>query len=343
MPEARVENESRKTSAPPAPRADPALTRRRNPPIDRPMKRRPLLHALAGLAFGLVLRQLCPAAQPASATPRHPLFLWQVTGDKGTVFLLGSLHAARADFYPLPRPIEQDFRTSSVLVEEIDLNRQDPARLRQLLLENGLYPPGDRLDDHISAATRQALQNYLKQTGQNPVVFSQMKPWLVSVLISGSVVASGGISGKYGIDEHFAQEAAAAHKPVAALESAQFQLDLLANLPARLQDAMLLSSLHDAQQDKREVATLLAAWRAGDAKPIEELIARDEREYPQLKPVYEELLPQRNRRMADKIAAYLATPKSYFVVVGIGHLIGDRGIVALLRDRKYRVERIDAQ
>jgi uncharacterized protein YbaP (TraB family) len=219
------------------------------------MKCRPLFYVLAALAC----LQIGPPARAASAPPRHPLFLWKVTGGKGTVFLLGSIHAAKADFYPLPRPIEQDFRASSVLVEEIDLNRQDPARLRRMVVEKGLYPPGERLDTHLSAATRLALQNYLKRTGQNPAVFSRMKPWLVSVLISGAIVDSDGISGKYGIDEHFAREAAAAHMPVEALESARFQLDLLSNLPVRLQDAMLLSSLHDAQQGKREVETLLDA------------------------------------------------------------------------------------
>lgn len=306
------------------------------------MRRRPLLYALAGLAFGIALPHLCPAVRAAPAAP-HPLFLWKVTSGKGTVFLLGSIHAGTADLYPLPRPIEEDFGKSSVLVEEIDLGRQDPAQLRRLMLEKGLYPPDDRLDNHISAETRLALQKYLQRIGQSPAAFARMKPWLVAVLVGLTTIEAGGISGKYGIDAHFAQEAAAAHKPTDALESARYQLDLLSNLPADLQDAMLLSALNDAQQGAGEAATLLAAWRTGNARPIEELIAQDERKYPRLKPVYDALLPARNRRMADKIATYLDTANSYFVVVGVGHLIGRQGIVALLRDRKYQVERIDAE
>ncbi|HZU89375.1 MAG TPA: TraB/GumN family protein [Stellaceae bacterium] len=301
-----------------------------------------MLYAIAGLAFGTAIPQPCTPA-PAAPAPPHPLFLWKVTGGKGTVFLLGSLHAAKADFYPLPRPIEAAFAQSAVLVEEIDLVRQDPAHLRRMVLEKGLYPPDDRLDNHISAETKHALQKYLKRTGQDPATFSRMKPWLVAVLVGGAVVASDGISSKYGIDEHFAREAAATHKRLGALESARSQLDLLSNLPAPLQEAMLLSSLRDAQQGEREIATLLDAWRSGDAKPIEELIARDEREYPRLKPVYDVLLPARNRRMVEKIAAYLATPNTYFVVVGVGHLVGEHSIVDLLRDRRYAVERVGAE
>lgn len=299
----------------------------------------------AGLALALAALRLGPAApaQPAAAPVRHPLFLWKTTGGPGTVFLLGSIHAATADFYPLPPPIEQDFAKSSMLVEEIDLSRQDPATLRRLMLEKGLYPAGDSLDNHISAETRRALRKYLKQTGQPVADFARMKPWLATLMVGMSAVEADGISSRYGIDVHFAQEAEAAHKERGALESARFQLDLLSNLPAPLQEAMLLSSLTEAQKGAREAETLLAAWRAGDGKAIEDLIIRDLRAHPRLKPVYDELLPARNRRMAAQIETYLATPKTYFVVVGTAHLIGENGIVALLRARGCKVERIAAQ
>lgn len=299
----------------------------------------------AGLALALAMLCLEPAAsaKPAAEAPRHPLFLWQATGGKGTVFLLGSIHAAKADFYPLPRPIEEDFAKSSMLVEEIDLSRQDPATLRRLMLEKGLYPAGDSLDNHISAETRRALRTYLKQTGQPATEFVRMKPWLATLMAGLSAVEADGISSRYGIDVHFAEEAEAAHKERGALESARFQLDLLSNLSAPLQEAMLLSALTEAQKGAREAETLLAAWRAGNGKAVADLIAEDLRAHPRLKPVYDELLPARNRRMAAQIETYLATPKTYFVVVGTAHLIGPDGIVALLRAKGYRVERIAAQ
>jgi uncharacterized protein YbaP (TraB family) len=212
-----------------------------------------------------------------------------------------------------------------------------------MMLEKGFYPAGDSLDNHISAETRRALRSYLQRIGQTPTAFSRMKPWLITVMVSGSAIEADGISSRYGIDEHFAREAAAAHKETAALESARFQLDLLSSLPAPLQDAMLLSSLDEAQKGEREIKALFQAWRSGDGRAIEDFISRDERRHPALKPVYDKLLPARNRRMAEKIATYLAAPKTAFVVVGVGHLLGKEGIIALLRDRNYKVERIEAQ
>ena len=310
------------------------------------MKTRRLLFAIAGLALVLTILNLRPtavSAKPAAVAAHHLLFLWKATGGKGTVFLLGSIHVAKADFYPLPRPIEQDFAQSSVLVEEIDLSRLDPARLRGMMLEKGLYPAGDSLENHLSAETRRALQTYLRQTGQNWAAFSPMKPWLATILVSGSAIETDGISSRYGIDVHFAKEAEATHKEIGALESAGFQLDLLSNLPASLQEAMLLSSLREVQKGGREIEAFLDAWRSGNDRAIEDLVTRDVRRDPKLKPVYDELLPARSRRMAAKIETYLATPKTTFVVVGTGHLLGKDGIVALLRAKGYKIERISAQ
>lgn len=301
------------------------------------------LFAIALLALGVAIPHLRAAAGAHGAGKPHPLFLWKATGGQGTVYLLGSVHAAKADFYPLPRPIERDFRKSAVLVEEIDLARDDPARLHRQVLASGLYPPGDRLENHVSRKTWLALQKYLKQSGKDPAGFSRMKPWLASVIVTWAAVKPEAIRARYGIDEHFAQEAKAAHKATAALESAGFQLDLLSRIPASLQDALLSSSLHEAQKGAQGLDDILRAWRAGDAEAMEHLITHDEREHPRLKPLYDALLTARNRRMAKKIETYLSTPKIYFVVVGTGHLLGKQGIVALLREGKYKVARINAE
>ena len=43
--------------------------------------------------------------------------------------------------------------------------------------------------------------------------------------------------------------------------------------------------------------------------------------------------------MADKIAGYLESGSTYFVLVGAGHLVGDQGIPELLSGKKIKVER----
>jgi uncharacterized protein YbaP (TraB family) len=54
----------------------------------------------------------------------------------------------------------------------------------------------------------------------------------------------------------------------------------------------------------------------------------------------ERLYDARNREMADKIGVMLAGADLTFVAVGTGYLLGDTGIVELLRRKGYAIRRL---
>jgi uncharacterized protein YbaP (TraB family) len=83
-------------------------------------------------------------------------------------------------------------------------------------------------------------------------------------------------------------------------------------------------------------------WKAGDAEELEQLlITKPLKERPELRGVFVKLFDERNAKMAAKIDALLRKPRqTQFVVVGAGHLIGDKGIVRLLEKKGYRVEQV---
>jgi len=206
------------------------------------------LCVVARLAFAFLVLQSCPlddaaaAAAPADvAAGRHNLFLWRVAGGKGTVFLLGSVHFGSADLFPPPQEIEQAFRSADYLVEEVDPKQRDPVAARQFWLAHGRYTDGDRLENHISENTKMALSIYLQLTGRLPTALSLAKPWLASLLINWQGLQSYGFSGKQGIDNHFADEAAASRRTVIGLETPDYQMNLL---------DWRFSTLSDEAQDK---------------------------------------------------------------------------------------------
>ncbi|MFQ5733566.1 MAG: TraB/GumN family protein, partial [Planctomycetaceae bacterium] len=53
---------------------------------------------------------LSNVAQAADKAKKH--FLWKVESDKGTVYLLGSVHAAKKELYPLDKVIRTAFDDS---------------------------------------------------------------------------------------------------------------------------------------------------------------------------------------------------------------------------------------
>jgi uncharacterized protein YbaP (TraB family) len=71
-----------------------------------------------------------------------------------------------------------------------------------------------------------------------------------------------------------------------------------------------------------------AAWARGDLGPATAKVATARRRYPEF---YRELLVERNRRWAPRIADMLQQSKPSLVVVGNYHLLGPDGVLAQLR------------
>jgi uncharacterized protein YbaP (TraB family) len=82
-----------------------------------------------------------------------------------------------------------------------------------------------------------------------------------------------------------------------------------------------------------------AAWQAGDADALEAVLFAVLRERPELLPTYEQTLFADNARLTDDIEELLAEGQVSFMVLNAHHLLGERGILALLRERGYVVER----
>lgn len=86
---------------------------------------------------------------------------------------------------------------------------------------------------------------------------------------------------------------------------------------------------------------MAAAWKKGDADTIEEEILKSAlKENPEMKPFFEKLFDERNVKMAEKVGGYLKGKGSYYVVVGAGHLLGEKGIVKLLQKQGFTVEQV---
>ena len=85
---------------------------------------------------------------------------------------------------------------------------------------------------------------------------------------------------------------------------------------------------------------LHATWRGGDAQRLWELVGEElESDYPAL---YQRIDVQRNQAWLPALEARLQRPgdDDTLVVVGALHLLGEDGLVELLRARGYAVERV---
>jgi uncharacterized protein YbaP (TraB family) len=148
-----------------------------------------------------------------------------------------------------------------------------------------------------------------------------------------------GYDPEYGIDKYFLSKAAG-KKKILELESLDYQIDLLSGLDDTEQELFLLYTLKDLKILVQEVDKLVDAWKSGAAESMESTITKSFTEDRKFYPIYEKLIYKRNRNMTLKIEDFLRTSGTYFVVVGAAHLLGDRGIIQLLKEKGFNVEQL---
>lgn len=269
-------------------------------------------------------------------------FAWQVTSGTANVYLLGSIHFADSSFYPLRKEIEDAFNAADTLVVELDINSIGAADYNSLLLQKGVYSDGTTIRDVISEQTWLELQQHLKQLNINYDALKSYRPGMLVLTLSSLQATHMGLDPQLGIDIHFMQQAKQQAKSVVALETLEQQFDLFLDVPDG--DLLLKESLYMLDESGHMMTDLAFYWKQGDEGQMSRLLFEDAvKDYPAFSKIYDRLIYDRNRQMAVKIDAMLKQKApgkaSYFIVVGTGHLIGEQGIVNLLREKGYDVRR----
>lgn len=286
-----------------------------------------------------------PAAKDADKKKQQAgnSFLWKVTSADGdhTAYLLGSIHVARPDFYPLAPEIQKAFEESKVLAVEVDTTKVDQAALQGVMLAEGTYQDGSSLTDNVGAETLKAFRAYCEKNGLPAAALEKFRPWAVAITIAMLEMQKLGFQPTLGIDHHFITKAHEAKKSVVELETAEAQIALLAGFGKELEDKFLLQTLVGLDELDDLLTKGAAAWKAGDTKTLkEELMDKPLREAPETKPVMVKLFDERNEKMAEKVEGFLKSGEQHFVVVGAGHMLGDKGLVKLLENKGYTVEQV---
>lgn len=278
------------------------------------------------------------AAQAQAANDRG--LLLQATKGESTVYLLGSIHLADQSFYPLRDTITTAYKRSGALVVEADVvaMESDP-QLQQKVMQESFYPPGDQLKNHISPAVYGELQAWLKKRQIPEMHFSRMRPAIAMITLSLVEMQARGLDPKSGIDRHFLLQARQQGKTTLELENVMQQLQLLNSLEKP--ELYLQQTLEQLEEMDRFVPRMTGAWKAGDQEALYELVFREGiEEHPEFEQLHELLFYQRNRAMAKKIQAFSQQYETLFVVVGAGHLVGDKSVTGLLKSAGYNIRQI---
>ena len=280
-------------------------------------------------------------ANTLKATVPNRGVLYRVSHRGNASYLFGTVHVGQAAFYPLEPQVTRALSAADKLVLEVDV--RDIATLQQAVMQHGIYPEGQTLDQHLSADSLDKLKQALQVAGIPFENVARMKPWMVTNLLIVQAMARAGYPTEQGIELYFLSVAKKEKKAVQQLETADYQLSLFNGLSDVQQEEYLQENLVQLASGSslKKGLDLITAWQHADNKALEAALLEMQNEQSTSAQFLQRvLLDERNPNMANKIAELLKTDKRSFAAIGALHLIGNKGVPALLQQRGYKVEKL---
>jgi uncharacterized protein YbaP (TraB family) len=256
----------------------------------------------------------CELARPAATGVP---FLWKATrSGASTVWLFGTVHNAPRS--AVPAAAWDALAASTRFASELGDLEPDVDKLRAV----SELPRGQSLATLLGDDDWYELRDALRGTVPDDRLI-RMRPWYAMSRLTATLAPSA----RPGMDDALTQEAKAKHLAVEHFETWDQQLGSLVDA-VNVED--LRVALRARKTMKCDAARVVALYESGDEAAIAPVLSgRDP----------EKLLWARNRAWVPQIEEYAATGGA-FVAVGIGHLVGEHGVPALLAARGYTVERV---
>jgi len=263
--------------------------------------------------------------------------VWKAQKGSSVIYLGGTCHILRESDYPLPPEFDTAYKASDTVVLEADLGKlQDPAT-QKLMLEKTMYTDGSTIDKHLSARTYNELRTYCEANNIPLMALSKLKPSMFMITLTFMEFIKMGVT-EQGVDQFFYNQAKKDKKPVEGLETVDEQINYITSMGDGNEDEFVTYSIKDLKTIKQQFNVLAEAWRKGDAKRLDQLMVEElKTKQPKL---YKKLITDRNRNWLPLIDAYQKSPRTEFILVGVGHLVGPDGVVEALKKKGYTVEKL---
>lgn len=246
------------------------------------------------------------------------------------------MHAGIPLALALPERFHACVAGSRVVIAEAD-----PADLSEGGLERlAMFSENGSLQDKMPAATWSALTQSLRAAIPPPLL-SQIRPWMVlSLLTQKRIEELGRSNGSVAMDVALIGIARSRNMDLRFLETAAEQIALMNGLPEASQIRFLRDMIENPQTTDRMIRDMLEAYESGDADRMTRVIFRPDymREFPEF---FSRVYADRNRRWRPVLSSEVQRGRA-FIAVGLAHLLGTEGLLAMLRRDGVPVTRVSA-
>lgn len=270
------------------------------------------------------------------------LYKIEKAGSDKTSYILGTHHFAHLSIVDSINELPKILSSVDKLYGEIDMSQMtDPAammEMQQLLLAPADSALNKVLTSEQLSKVKTVWDSYTGGTTPIEMLYS-FKPATLSAQFSALMSAKvfPDLNPMEGIDMTMQTRARELGKPVAGLETMKFQMDMLYNRPISEQAKSLMETIDNIEESEADCIELSKAYAAHDFNRILQIMQKEEDNDAE---ALERILYSRNNNWIKQLSEEMQN-SSLMVVVGAGHLPGDRGVLEGLRKSGYIVTAID--
>ena len=250
------------------------------------------------------------------------------------IVLLGSIHVGDERITQFRRSINEIYRKSQYLAVELD------TKYMSMNYNDFLLDSGKTLDDIITKELKEKITQFLMDKGSS-LSYDDLKKFKLGFLSNYISLLSSTELGftSPGVDSHFLTLAHDDGKEIIELETYEEQMGLLFDYSDALYSKQINDSIDSYDENKKQLSLLYEAYLKADKEKIESLLEEEGEPSNEEEEQYlNAMLYDRNKRMAEKVEMFLRENKDVFMIVGEAHVLGNGGIIDLLKRKDYQIE-----
>ncbi|MCL1878632.1 MAG: TraB/GumN family protein [Defluviitaleaceae bacterium] len=280
--------------------------------------------------------------------------LTRVTYGDNVAYVFGSMHASRPHWFPLADIAEDAMRRADVFVFEVDMVELADLsdEQRDAIEEMQHLPDGKTLEDILPS---DVLENFIEVFETYEIIgltfdnISNLTPVAIMTSLESIMVMLLGVDLGVTIDSYIANFAEENDLPIIGLNDILNEMEIVFDIPLEIQ-ALALVDFPDffTMLDSFGEAGIVEIYVEQDIERLRELFramrdVQQGNEYAEL--MAHNMFYVRSNLFADEIARLLVEtdePTTFFVTVGMGHIIGCDGsgggmVLQRLRDMDFDV------
>ncbi len=273
-------------------------------------------------------------------TKEENSLLWEISGNdlESPSYLYGTIHIIGKEDFFLTDPTVAAFNKSKKVVFEIDMEEMNNPLMMFSLLKNVMMPEGTTLKTLLKPEDYKFVHKKFGELGFPPFVtgmFDKVKPMFLTAFAGGDMDPGGLQNGSMvSYEMKFMEMAQNEELEMDGLETIEFQMSIFDSIPYQAQADMLLESMRVEGEGMDELDVMVELYKNQDLIGMEAMFNAEAGGLGEWNDI---LLNKRNESWIP-IMKTMMPEKVTFFAVGAGHLVGEEGVVALLRKEGYTVK-----